>query len=54
MSCFSVHKACGILVHQSVIEPLPPALEGKVLTTRWTARELPKPHFLLQDPNNSK
>ena len=54
MSSFFGHKACGILAPQSVIEPAPPALEGEVLTIQWPARELPKPHFLLSDPNNSK
>ena len=27
------HEACGILAPQPGIEPAPPALEGKVLTT---------------------
>ena len=27
------HKACGVLALQPGIEPAPPALEGKVLTT---------------------
>ena len=27
------HEACGILVPQPRIEPIPPALEGEVLTT---------------------
>ena len=31
--CFG-HKACGILAPQSGIKPIPPTLEGKVLTTR--------------------
>ena len=44
----------GILAPQSVIEPAPPALKGKVLTIQWPARELPQPHFLPPDPNNSK
>ena len=54
MSSFFGHKACGILAPQSVIEPAPPALEGGVLTAHWTSRELPKPHFLLRDPSNTR
>ena len=54
MSSSFGHKACGILAPQSVIKPAPPALEGEVLTTQWTARELPKPHFLLPDPSNTQ
>ena len=30
---FFAHELCGILAAQLVIEPTPPALEGKVLTT---------------------
>ena len=32
LGCFG-HKACSILAFQPGIEPTPPALEGKVLTT---------------------
>ena len=35
------HGACGILVTQSGIEPMSPALEGQSLNP-WTAREIPK------------
>ena len=35
---FFGHEACGILAPQPGIEPLSPALEGKVLT--WTARKI--------------
>ena len=31
-------KACGILASQPRIEPSAPALEGKVLTTRWPGK----------------
>ena len=33
MFWFFDHVACGIMVPQPGIEPIPPALEGKVLTT---------------------
>ena len=33
MFCFLGPQACGILVSQQGIEPAPPALEGKVLTS---------------------
>ena len=33
MFCFVDHKPCGILAARTGIEPAPPALEGKVLTT---------------------
>ena len=33
MFWFFGHEACGIIVPQPGIEPVPPALEGKVLTT---------------------
>ena len=33
MFWFFGHEACGILTSQPGIEPTPPALEGKVLTT---------------------
>ena len=33
MFWFFGHKACGISAPQPGIEPAPPALEGKVLTT---------------------
>ena len=33
MFCFFDHEACGILAHWPGIEPAPPALKGKVLTT---------------------
>ena len=37
--------ACGILVHQPGIEPVPPAVEAWS-PNHWTAREVPKPkHF---------
>ena len=38
------HKAYGILPPRPGIKPTPPALEGKVLTTRLT-REVPKDDF---------
>ena len=31
-------QSCGILVHQPGIEQEPPALEGKVLTTRFPGK----------------
>ena len=34
MLCFFGLKACGILAPLPGIEPVPPALEGEVLTTR--------------------
>ena len=33
MFCFFGHEACGILVPWPGVEPMPSALEGKVLTT---------------------
>ena len=33
MFCFFGHEACGVLAPWPGIEPTPPALEGKVLTT---------------------
>ena len=33
MFWFSGHGGCGILAPQPGIEPIPPALEGEVLTT---------------------
>ena len=34
------HVACGILVPQPRIEPVPPAVEARRLN-HWTAREVP-------------
>ena len=36
------HVACGILVPQPGIEPMPPAVEAYSLN-RWTVREVPTP-----------
>ena len=33
--------ACGTLIPQPGIEPVPPALEGGVSLNHWTAREVP-------------
>ena len=42
------HVACGILVPQPGIEPMPPALEEWSLN-HWTAQEVPKAfHFQIQ------
>ena len=40
MFWFFGHKACGILVSQSEIEPAPPALESKVLPTGQPGKSL--------------
>ena len=42
LACFrlSYPSACRILVPQSGIEPVPPAIEAQVLN-HWTAREVP-------------
>ena len=45
MFLFSGHEACGILAPQSRIKPPPPALEGKVLTSRPPGKSLN--HFLI-------
>ena len=37
--------ACGILVPQPGIEPVPPAVEARILN-HWTTREVPKQGFL--------
>ena len=42
MFCFFGHEACGVLAPQPGIEPSPPALESKVLTTGWPEKSL---HF---------
>ena len=39
---FSCPKACGILLSQPGIESAFCALEGRVLTTHWTSREIPE------------
>ena len=38
---FFAHEACGVLAPRPGIESAPPALEGEVLTTGPTAREVP-------------
>ena len=38
------YAACGILVPQPGIEPMPPAMEGWILN-HWTAREVPSTHL---------
>ena len=38
---FSGHEACGILAPWPGIETVPPALEGKVLTTRLPGKSHP-------------
>ena len=43
MFWLSGHEACGILAPQPGIEPSPPALEGKVLTTGPPGKSL---HYL--------
>ena len=40
------HVACGILVPQPGIEPVPPAAEARSLN-HWTAREFSKNEILL-------
>ena len=40
---FFGYEACGILPPQSVIEPVPPTLQGKVLTTGLSAKSLELP-----------
>ena len=40
---FFGYEACGILPPQSVIEPVPPTLEGKVLTTGLSGKSLELP-----------
>ena len=40
MFWFFGNEACGILVRQSGIEPAPPALEGKVLTSGLPGKSL--------------
>ena len=40
MFWFFGHEACGVLVPQPGIEPTPPALEGKVLTTGLPGKSL--------------
>ena len=37
------HEPCGILPPQSVIEPVPPALQGKALTTGLSGKSLELP-----------
>ena len=37
-------ESCGILAPQTGIEPIPPALEGKV--NHWTTREVLATHIL--------
>ena len=39
---FSCPKVCGILLSQPGIESAFCALEGRVLTTHWTSREIPE------------
>ena len=43
----SCPAACGILVTQSGIEPTPPALEGRFLTTGPPGKPQPQEHGLL-------
>ena len=50
MFLFSGHEACGILAPQSRIKPPPPALEGKVLTSRPPGKSLN--HFLIWGKKN--
>ena len=40
MFCFFGHEACGILAPQPGIEPVPPALEGEILTARPPGKSL--------------
>ena len=40
------HVACGILVTQPGIEPMPPEVEGQSLN-RWTTMEVPGPDFYI-------
>ena len=40
------HVACGILVPQPGIEPMPPEVEGQSLN-HWTTMEVPGPHFYI-------
>ena len=44
LTFWSFPMACGILVPQPEIEPIPPALEVQSLN-HWTTREVPGPHF---------
>ena len=45
MSWFSGHEACGVLAQHPGIEPEPPALEGKVLSTGQPGKSQ-NTHFL--------
>ena len=41
MFCFIGREACGILASQPGMEPKPPALEGKLLTTGLPGKSQP-------------
>ena len=43
--------ACGILVQQSGIEPMPPAVETQSLN-HWTAKEVPRSQALYPWPES--
>jgi len=46
------HEACGIIAPQPGIEPAPPALEGKVLTTGPPGKFPPPPKINLSLKNH--
>ena len=50
MFWFLGHEACGISAHRPRIEPVPPALEGEVLT----AREVPQNYVFSHGVSNIK